>query len=83
MSAATALDAAAPRRLPPGAAPTYDRRALTPGVLHVGLGAFGRAHVAHYCEDLLATGDTDAVVGASLRTGAVTAALRTSDGLHR
>lgn len=83
MSAATALDAAALAGLPPGAAPTYDRRALTPGVLHVGLGAFGRAHVAHYCEDLLSAGDADAaVVGASLRTGAITAALGPQDGLY-
>ncbi|HMX66448.1 MAG TPA: hypothetical protein PKX25_12810, partial [Microthrixaceae bacterium] len=83
MSAAIPLDTDALAGLPSGAAPTYDRRGLTPGVLHVGLGAFGRAHVAHYCEDLLATGDADAaVVGASLRTGAVTAALGPQDGLY-
>ena len=37
--------------------PRYDRGDVTAGVVHVGLGAFGRAHVARYCEDLLDTGD--------------------------
>lgn len=63
--------------------PRYDRGDVTAGVVHVGLGAFGRAHVARYCEDLLDTGDPHvAIVGASLRTGAVTAALGPQGGLY-
>jgi fructuronate reductase len=34
--------------------PTYDRQALKPGVVHLGLGAFVRAHQALYTEDVLA-----------------------------
>ncbi len=64
-------------------APTYDRDAATRGVVHIGLGAFGRAHVARYCDDLLAAGDdTAAIAGVSLRTGSTTTALTPQDGLY-
>lgn len=77
------LSAASLATLPTETGPTYDRDAVTPSVVHVGLGAFGRAHVAHYCDDLLAAGEHGAaVVGSSLRTGAVTAALDPQDGLY-
>ncbi len=63
--------------------PCYDRGDVTAGVVHIGLGAFGRAHVASYCEDLLDAGDPRAaIVGASLRTGATTAALGPQGGLY-
>ena len=32
--------------------PTYDRKALAPGILHVGVGNFHRAHQATYLDDL-------------------------------
>ena len=32
--------------------PTYQRQALTPGILHIGVGAFHRAHQAHYIDQL-------------------------------
>ena len=43
-------------RLPaalPVARPGYDRAALRPAIVHLGLGAFFRAHGAQYTEDLL------------------------------
>ena len=36
--------------------PDYDRRALQTGIVHLGLGAFVRAHLATYTDDLLAIG---------------------------
>ncbi|MEL6751772.1 MAG: mannitol dehydrogenase family protein, partial [Pseudomonadota bacterium] len=52
-----------------GSAPTYDRSALSRGILHIGLGNFHRAHQAVYLHRLFETGqDHDwAIVGASLR----------------
>lgn len=36
--------------------PRYDRQAVRPGILHVGLGNFHRAHQALYLDDLMAAG---------------------------
>lgn len=36
--------------------PTYDRAQVTPGILHIGLGNFHRAHQAVYMDDLLQLG---------------------------
>ena len=49
--------------------PTYDRSALSKGILHIGLGNFHRAHQAVYLDRLFSEGrDHDwAIVGASLR----------------
>lgn len=41
------------------ARPPYDRTKVTPGILHVGLGNFHRAHQAVYLDDLLARGGSD------------------------
>ncbi|EFL90807.1 mannitol dehydrogenase family protein [Ahrensia sp. R2A130] len=51
------------------AVPSYDRSALTRGILHIGLGNFHRAHQAIYLDRLFDMGhDHDwALVGASLR----------------
>lgn len=38
------------------AVPRYDRGALKPGIVHIGAGAFNRAHFAVYLEDLLNQG---------------------------
>jgi len=38
-------------------APAYDRSEVTVGVVHVGVGAFHRAHQAVYLDDVLAAGD--------------------------
>jgi mannitol 2-dehydrogenase len=39
--------------------PAYDRSAVTAGVVHVGVGAFHRAHQAVYHDELLARGETE------------------------
>lgn len=47
----------------------YDRAKLTPGILHIGVGNFHRAHQAHYLHRLFDTGrDHDwAIVGAGIK----------------
>ena len=49
--------------------PTYDRAALTPGIVHIGLGNFHRAHQSWYLHRLFQLGlDYDwAIVGAGVR----------------
>ncbi|WP_092061305.1 mannitol dehydrogenase family protein [Poseidonocella pacifica] len=49
--------------------PTYDRAALTTGIVHIGLGNFHRAHQAVYLDDLFSKGlDHDwAICGAGVR----------------
>ncbi len=51
------------------ARPTYDRAILTPGIVHIGLGNFHRAHQAWYLNRLFELGlDQDwAVIGAGVR----------------
>jgi mannitol-1-phosphate/altronate dehydrogenase len=42
------------RRLPPSArAPAYDPARVTPGIVHLGPGAFHRAHMARYTHELM------------------------------
>ncbi|MGH3350311.1 MAG: mannitol dehydrogenase family protein [Nocardioides sp.] len=49
------------------AVPTYDRSAVTPGIVHLGVGGFHRAHQARYVDDLLASGVRDwGIVGVGL-----------------
>ncbi|EGD43624.1 fructuronate reductase [Nocardioidaceae bacterium Broad-1] len=49
------------------AVPAYDRSAVTPGIVHLGVGGFHRAHQARYVDDLLASGITDwGIVGVGL-----------------
>ena len=45
-----------PKSHPEVIIPSYDRRAATAGIVHVGVGGFHRAHQAVYLDDLLATG---------------------------
>ncbi|MCK0096037.1 mannitol dehydrogenase family protein [Yoonia sp. F2084L] len=51
--------------------PTYDRAALTPGIVHIGLGNFHRAHQAWYLHRLMQMGLAHdwAIVGAGVRPG--------------
>jgi mannitol 2-dehydrogenase len=53
------------------AQPAYDRASLKPGIVHIGLGNFHRAHMAVYLDDLFALGqDHDwAILGAGVRAG--------------
>lgn len=49
--------------------PAYDRRRLTPGIVHIGLGNFHRAHMAVYLDDLFNMGEGMdwAILGAGVR----------------
>lgn len=51
------------------AMPAYDRSRLTPGIVHIGLGNFHRAHMAVYLDDLFAMGEGMdwAILGAGVR----------------
>jgi len=53
------------------AGPGYDRTSLTPGILHVGVGNFHRAHMAHYLDRLFEMGKAHdwAIIGAGVREG--------------
>jgi mannitol 2-dehydrogenase len=53
------------------ALPAYDRSKLTPGIVHIGLGNFHRAHMAVYLDDLFAMGLCHdwAILGAGVREG--------------
>jgi fructuronate reductase len=63
--------------------PAYDRSGVTPGIVHLGIGAFHRAHQAVAIDDLLANGATDwGIVGASLRSPTTRDALAPQDGLY-
>ncbi len=70
--------------LPPGVArPCYDRAAVTPGIVHLGLGAFHRAHQAVMTEAALEAGARDwGIVAASLRSAETRDALAPQDGLY-
>lgn len=63
--------------------PGYDRTAITPGILHLGLGAFHRAHQAVMVEERLAAGETGwGIRAASLRSPDMRDALAPQDGLY-
>lgn len=63
--------------------PRYERGAVKTGVVHLGLGAFHRAHQAVLLEAALAGGDHRwGILGASLRSPAVQQQMRTQDGLY-
>ena len=49
--------------------PTYDRAALTPGIVHIGLGNFHRAHQSWYLHRLMQQGLAQnwAIIGAGVR----------------
>ena len=49
--------------------PTYDRAALTPGIVHIGVGNFHRAHQAWYLHRLMQAGLAQdwAIIGAGVR----------------
>ncbi|MFZ2387630.1 MAG: mannitol dehydrogenase family protein, partial [Polaromonas sp.] len=63
--------------------PQYDRRQLAVGVVHLGLGAFHRAHQALVFDALLAKGDARwGVLGVAMRSTALADALTPQDGLY-
>jgi fructuronate reductase len=65
------------------AKPGYDRAALKPGIVHLGLGAFHRAHQAVYTDAALEAEFGDwGIVGVSLRSVDIVHDLRAQDGLY-
>jgi fructuronate reductase len=64
------------------ARPRYDRRQLAPGILHLGLGAFHRAHQAVYTDAVLAEDPRWGIVGVSLRSPDVRDRLQPQGGLY-
>ncbi len=64
-------------------APGYDRAAQAAGIVHIGIGAFHRAHQAVYTDDAMRAGDRDwGIIGVSLRSGDVAAQLNPQDGVY-
>lgn len=58
------------------AVPRYDRSSVTPGIVHIGLGNFHRAHMAVYLDDLMNR-------GLALDWGILGAGVRPADGQTR
>ncbi|TAJ28749.1 mannitol dehydrogenase family protein [Bosea sp. (in: a-proteobacteria)] len=63
--------------------PAYDRTALKPGIVHLGLGAFARGHLADYTEDALERRfGAWGITGASLQRPDQRDRLKPQDGLY-
>lgn len=60
----------------------FDRAGTRIGIVHLGVGAFHRAHQAVYIDDLLSEDPAWAICGVSLRNPDVRDALRPQDGLY-
>jgi fructuronate reductase len=79
----TRLSASTLANVPAGVrVPDYDRSQITPGIVHLGIGAFHRAHMAVYVDDLLSENPDWAIIGASLRRPDTKDALEPQDGLY-
>ncbi len=78
------LSQATARRLPSDVARCgYDPASIGVGIVHLGIGAFHRAHQAVYIDDLLAQSAGDwRILGVSLRSQAVRDQLVPQDGLY-
>jgi fructuronate reductase len=78
------LSAATMPHLPANVArPGYDPASIGVGILHLGIGAFHRAHQAVYVDDLLAQGAGDwRILGVSLRSPGVHDQLVPQDSLY-
>ena len=63
--------------------PAYDRASIKAGIVHLGVGAFHRAHQAVYVDECLAAGETGwGIIGASLQSTSTRDALGPQDGLY-
>lgn len=68
-------------RLPAGVTgPTYDAAAIRPGIVHLGLGGFHRAHMARYTHDLM-NREADALCWGIVGVGLLPADHRMRDAL--
>ncbi len=64
------------------ALPDYGSDTVSPGIVHLGIGAFHRAHMAAYVDDLLRDNPDWAIIGASLRRPDTRDALAPQDFLY-
>jgi fructuronate reductase len=65
------------------ARPGYDRDARGIGIVHFGIGAFHRAHMAAYTDDAMAAAGSDwGILGVSLRSAGVRDQMDPQDGLY-
>ena len=63
--------------------PTYDASRLETGIVHLGVGAFHRAHQAVYTDDVILSDDMRwGILGASLRSAVTRNALQGQDWLY-
>lgn len=70
-------------RVPAPRQPRVDPRALGVGIVHLGIGAFHRAHQAQYTEDAVAAAGGDwGICGVSQRSRTVVDQLGAQDGLY-
>ena len=70
-------------RLPSTVArPAYDPASVSVGILHLGLGAFHRAHQAVYTDDILGAEPRWGICGVSLKTPRAVSPLAAQDGLY-
>lgn len=78
------LNSSTLKQLPDSVAvPQYDRDNTGVGIVHLGVGAFHRAHQAWYTEQVLNDSGGDwAIIGASLRSAAVSEQMRPQDCLY-
>ncbi len=60
----------------------YDRARVTAGIVHLGIGAFCRAHVLEYLDNVLAHDSSWGVIGASLKRPDTRIALAPQDFLY-
>ena len=65
------------------AVPAYVRAKVTPGIVHLGVGAFHRAHQAVFIDDCLGRGEVGwGIVAASLRSAETRDAMAPQDNLY-
>ncbi|MGO4387894.1 mannitol dehydrogenase family protein [Microvirga sp. 2YAF29] len=64
------------------ARPSYDRLSMKTGIVHLGVGAFHRAHQAAYTDEVMALDPAWGIVAASLRSADTYDALEPQDGLY-
>ena len=64
------------------ARPAYEVGGVATGIIHIGLGAFHRAHQAVYADTVLKSDPRWGICGVSLKTPRVTHALARQDGLY-
>jgi fructuronate reductase len=80
---AVSLSRAALGRLPASARPRIEPGSFGPGIVHLGLGAFHRAHQAVFTEEAMAAAGGDwGIVGVAPRSASIVSALTSQDLLY-